>query len=437
MGGDQAASTASLRRADTSTTLPTDFSGASTTVDSEPESPNIERHPLYKAHEADAFVSTQYRYGRAQGETCASCSFSVRQPVADKLPHGAPGSMKADGKNKNGAPVFRSREFVCMASSEQDKRRADADHSSSQGSSSFGSFDSQHPHEDCHDHTLTYLTAKSPEDPESYSLLRASVIRTLSCELLPRGMSDGPFCFGDSSTGYTIAYVFRLTDPKARGRRRAYAFVALTGKDASRAFRACPLLWEAFASMANAIEQAAQRHQDEQERKEQEETKSGKRNYTPVSSFLRQRPTDPDGQPRRMGQTSPRSLAEIVGDENIFAILHQYFVALLRCLGDRFGGLPLADKPSVYQTLADEAGFSPDRLPQNARAEMVDRMDQLREDDATPTPKKRHPLPTQAPKPPDEIDVAKNKNRLSKNITLSSQCAPLAVSEAAQRQVVV
>jgi hypothetical protein len=42
-------------------------------------------------------------------------------------------------------------------------------------------------------------------------------------------------------------------------------------------------------------------------------------------------------------------LAEIVGDENIFALLHQYFVAILRCLGDRFGGLPSSDQ-AVYQT---------------------------------------------------------------------------------------
>ena len=326
-----------------------------------------------------------------------------------------------------------------MGSPDQNKSQSGNANSSSADSRDFSlrAFASRHAHEDCHDHTLTYLTAKSPEDPESYALLRASVIRTLSCELLPRGMSDGPICFGDSNTGYTIAYVFRLTDPKARGRRRAYAFVALAGNDASRAFRACPLIWEAFASMANGIEQAAQRHQDEQSRKEQEVSKSGKRNYTPVSSFLTQRAMDPDGQPRRMGQTSPRSLAEIVGDENIFAILHQYFVALLRCLGDRFGGLPLADKPSVYQTLADETGFSPNRMPRRARADMVERMDALRDCDATPTPQKlRHHQPSQTPTT-DEIDVAKNKNRLSKSITVSTQCAPLAVSEGVQRQVVV
>ena len=219
------------------------------------------------------------------------------------------------GRIRTAHPSFARGSSCAWESPEQDKEREDVNQSSSQGSSSLGSSALQHSHDDCHDHTLTYLTAKSPEDPESYSLLRASVIRTLSCELLPRGMSDGPFCFGDSNTGYTIAYVFRLTDPKARGRRRAYAFVALAGKDASRAFRACPLLWEAFASMANGIEQAAQRHQDEQQRKEQEDNKTGKRNYTPVSSFLTQRMVDPDGQPRRVGQTSPRSLAEIIGDE--------------------------------------------------------------------------------------------------------------------------
>lgn len=175
-------------------------------------------------------------------------------------------------------------------------------------------------------------------------------------------MSDGPICFGDATAGYTIAYVFRLTDPKARGRRRCYAFLALAGKDASRAFRACPMLWEHFASMAKGIEVAATRAVEEKERKEEEESSRRDRNirrpsftsktatpkssekmaYTPVSSFLTRRAIEADGTIRRAGQTSPRSLADIVGDETIFAILHQYFVALLRCLGDRFGGVPLA-----------------------------------------------------------------------------------------------
>jgi len=428
----------SLQKSDTNLTLPTDFSGASTTVESEPASPKVEKHPFPGGDaEQKHHSSPPYRSGRTQADTCASCSFSVPHNIADRLPAGFPGSKNSDGKSNDEAPVLRSREFVCVGGFGESSRRRSVHHhhqrthSTSEESvpSSFGSLTSCRS-EDCHDHTLTYLTAKSPEDPGSYAQLRASVIRTLSCELLPRGMSDGPMCFGDSNAGYTIAYVFRLTDPKARGRRRAYAFVALAGKDASRAFQASPMVWEAFASMAKGIEQAAQRHQDEQRLKEEQERESGKqtRNYTPVSSFLTQRAVDPDGHPRRIGQTTPRSLAEIVGDENIFTILHQFFVAILKCLGDRFGGLPLADKPSVYQTVADELGFSRDKIPTKLHAEMVEHLDKLRDDDVTPTPQKQPP-------PKDDLEVA--KTRVNKNIKLHPQCAPLAVAETAQRQVVV
>ncbi|OQV01031.1 hypothetical protein CLAIMM_06448 [Cladophialophora immunda] len=435
-----------------------------------------------------------------------NCSFSVPKAVAEKLPAGAPGSKRADSQNNvnTGAPVLRSREFVCLR---EKKRRnsslhiSDDSRPSSYGSSvtsSDSSHTTSHPQfhrsDDCHDHTLTYLTAKSPTDRESYAQLRASVIRTLSCELLPRGMSDGPFCFGDSNTGYTIAYVFRLTDPKARGRRRAYAFLALAGKDASRAFQACPMLWESFARMAKGIETAAQKQRNKEEKEAESLDVSGKttaRNYTPVSSFLTARTVDPDGHPRRVGQATPRSLAEIVGDENIFTFLHQYFVAILRCLGERFGGPPLAENPLVYHSTSEE-------LPRFSKADVVqarehrdnsnlglsdsngsDRthLESLRDQDTTPTPQlyqmnssKTWPLQqpqqqemaeTIAPERKDkesedtvsEVDLAKSKARKSikekdknkmfanTNMTLKKlnpQCAmPMAVTETAQRQVVV
>lgn len=268
-------------------------------------------------------------------------------------------------------------------------------------------------------------------------------------------MSDGPFCFGDSSTGYTIAYVFRLTDPKARGRRRAYAFVALAGKDASRAFQACPMLWEAFANMAKGIESAAQRHQDTQRRKEEIDASSPDakpRNYTPVSSFLTSRSNDPDGHPRRAGHTAPRSLAEIVGDENIFTILHQYFVALLRCLGDQFGGLPLAEKPSIYQSVGEESPrfakvSTAAAEHRNARRQKasekldidVRHLERLRDDDLTPTPKptvneRNSPTkPLSSPPPKDDLEVAKKRANMA--FKRNPQCAPLTVAETAQRQV--
>ncbi|KIW11007.1 hypothetical protein PV08_10306 [Exophiala spinifera] len=448
-----------LQKTETNLTLPTDFSGASTSVDSEtePESPTIEKHPLFRQNRDG---SLQWPYGRAEGDTCASCSFSVPKAVAEKLPAGAPGSRISEGKKPASAPVLRSREFVCLR---KRKRRPSNDYHDTRPSSYNSSFASSqspaqsipHSHsDDCHDHTLTYLTAKSPDDRESYAQLRASVIRTLSCELLPRGMSDGPFCFGDSNTGYTIAYVFRLTDPRARGRRRAYAFVALAGKDASRAFQACPMLWEAFASMAKGIEAAAQRHQEEQQRKVEEQARladsNSSRNYTPVSSFLTSRTIDPDGHPRRGGQASPRSLAEIVGDENIFAYLHQYFVAILRCLGDQFGGLPLAETPSVYQSVSDESPRFAKSSAMKSRAPPVSfaHLDSLRDEDATPTPQSRSHIETNNPwqnKPnvatkstmDQDDDVEISKTRANKAFKLNPPCAPLLVSETAQRQVVV
>jgi hypothetical protein len=291
-------------------------------------------------------------------------------------------------------------------------------------------------------------------------------------------VSDGPFCFGDSSTGYTISYVFRLTDPKARGRRRHYAFVALAGKDPRRAFQACPMLWESFKRMAKGIEIAAQRNQERQREKEEKVEKAaadsspaGSRAYTPVSSFLTARSTNADGQPRRAGQSLPRNLAEIVGDENIFTFLHQYFVAILRGLGEHFGGTPLTEQPSVFQSTSEEVPrFSQSDLVRQevhmdaaaVPAPDAEQIQKLRDNDATPKPEnyqlnsnKTWPLQQQGqPREDDteEIEVAKTNLRKSleerdKNKAIHNglpfrkptpQCAlPLMVNETAQRRVVV
>jgi hypothetical protein len=242
------------------------------------------------------------------------------------------------------------------------------------------------------------------------------------------------------------------------------------------------VLWKSFKRMAKGIETAAQRHQEKQRQKEEKEAadanKNNARNCTPVSSFLTSRTIDQDGHPRRAGQSAPRSLAEIVGDENIFTFLHQYFVAILRCLGEQFGGTPLIEQPSVFQSISEEA-------PQFNKVDAVrerrhkntttvtgvdaEHIESLRDDDATPQPKyykmspsKTWPLQQAQPQEDnlalqieeDDIDLAKGKTRkslgekeknkaVSRNKTLTfrksnPQCAvPLAVSETAQRQVVV
>ncbi len=409
--------------------MSTDFSAASTTVDSAPESPNIERHELFVSNNKLTGRERRFKFSGAGGDTCASCSLVVPDHITRNLPDGAPGSLKADGKSKNGAPVLRSREVVCLGSGDHsapnDDPRLSTSHHSAEGSDvasslrSCGSLFSN-----CHDHLLTYLTSRNPDDPDNFSALRASVIRTLSREQLPAGMSDGPFCFGDSTNGYTIAYVFRLPDPKARGRRRLYAFVALAGNDASRAFRACPIVWESFSKMAKAVEAAAVESQKEQKRKDEEEQNTGKaRNYTPVSSFLAQRAHDPDGHPRKAGQIAARSLADIVGSERIFSDIHSYFVSLLHRLGALYGGLPLVETSAVCQTTVQEDGLHPMARPQSVHTEILRAkdIDKLRDQDATPRPRMTEAAVT----------------KLAATKSSAAQCAPIAIDKPTQQQVVV
>lgn len=312
--------------------------------------------------------------GSGDGDTCASCSLSLPEGVSRQLP--SPGR---DGKTSNGtSPVLRSREVVYSCGNSH----SDADDDSPDPHARASPPDSLHSSSlasdaSCHTHILTYLSLRGPPNPADYALLRRSSIRTLSCELLPRGLSAGPICFGDSVAGYTIAYIFRLPDPMARGKRRSYALVALAGKDAGRAFRACPVIWRAFGRIASSIVNAAERFQEEEKKREEQNSpgsRPGGRQYTPVSSFLTGRAMDPTGQPRRLGQIRARNLAEIVGNEYIFTELHAHFVALLQQLGTMFGGVPISEERFVCSTVGEDetAGaeqpvlVSPDRVKRNS-----------------------------------------------------------------------
>ncbi|EAU33456.1 conserved hypothetical protein [Aspergillus terreus NIH2624] len=322
-------------------------------------SPKIEDHPYFlKGQPSSAETPNLNRLGGANGDTCASCSLTLPEDVSRQLPPGAPGTARSDGKGRNGSPVLRSREVVYSCGT----NHSDADDTTpdphlhpslpdSLHSSSVASDSS------CHTHILTYLSLRGPPNPADYALLRRSSIRTLSCELLPRGLSSGPLCFGDSTAGYTIAYIFRLPDPMARGKRRSYALVALAGKDAGRAFKACPVIWRAFGRIATGIVNSAEKFQEEEKRKEEQNqgpNRAAARQYTPVSSFLTGRAIDPDGQLRRPGQVRARNLSEIVGNQYIFAEIHAHFVALLQQLGSMFGATPISEEQFVCSTVRDE-----------------------------------------------------------------------------------
>lgn len=340
---------------DTKATKRPDASGA--TVG---KSPKIEDSPYFLKNQPNSSEPSKLNIlGGADGDTCASCSLTLPDDVSRQLPPGAPGTASRDGKGRNSSPVLRSREVVysCGTSHSDGDDSAhdlhghaslpDSIHSSSVASDAS-----------CHTHILTYLSLRGPPNPSDYALLRRSSIRTLSCELLPRGLSSGPLCFGDATAGYTIAYVFRLPDPMARGKRRSYALVALAGKDAGRAFRACPVIWRAFGRIATGIVNSAEKYQEEEAKRLEEQNdaanRANNRHYTPVSSFLTGRRVDPDGQPRRLGQIWARNLSEIVGNQYIFAEIHAHFVALLQQLGSMFGAVPISEERFICSTLGDD-----------------------------------------------------------------------------------
>ena len=271
------------------------------------------------------------------GNGCESCTIYIPEDTSKRLPAGAPGSPKANGLGKNGSPILRSREALQVYGSPQDDSDVDEEPPFHHQSlpESFASDTSASSY---HKHTLTYISTSSPVDPTIYSVVRNATVRTLSCELLPRGVTAGELSFGDPVNGYTIAYKFRLPDPHARGGYRQYALLALASNE-RRTCQATTLIWTRFQHIATDMmartEQAIEAARGTAESNE-DNANSG---LMPVSSFLTARMTDPDGFPRQNGGVRPkaRSLTEMVGNEKFFAELHLHFIALLRDLRWRFG----------------------------------------------------------------------------------------------------
>lgn len=179
--------------------------------------------------------------------------------------------------------------------------------------------------------------------------------------------------FGDPVAGNTIAYVFRLQDPRSRGARRTYALIAMTGRNDRRAPKAFVPILEVFERTANRIvamanntlerENAVSQHlarpmtalsatpptsnaalsipqtfKPSPKEKASFVASSSSRNITPVSSFLSAKRLDPDGFPRVSRDVmKAKSLNEIVGQDTFFLELHTLFCSLLHSLIMQFG----------------------------------------------------------------------------------------------------
>ena len=270
----------------------------------------------------------------SNGRGCESCTISLPEEIASKLPPGAPGSPKSDGSGRNGSPILRFRESLQIYRDQTNDSDSDEDHGrpmrlnqhcspESFASDTTGSF--------FHKHTLSYISTSSPTDPNTFSIIRRAAIRTLSGEQLPRGQTAGELFFGTPLDGWTIAYKFRLSDPHARGGYRKYALIALASSE-TRAYQVMTFIWEHFRRIAgNIMTRTAQKIKENQGDKDDQEDGT-KEHRIPVSSFLTGRTTDPDGYPRQYGaaRMRARGLTEMVGDDRFFAELHLEFVGMLR-----------------------------------------------------------------------------------------------------------
>jgi len=235
---------------------------------------------------------------------------------------------------------------------------------------------------DGHTHYLDYTSTHEPIVANSFSVIRASCLRTLSIEMLPPGApgsassnaaplvspqtpsfvttqsagavaSGGPIFFGDPVAGYTTAHIFRIPDIHARGHKRLYAFLVVSKHPERLSVKTLGFISAAFHELASWVHQLAEA---EAERLSESTASSpvmanpaqGASAFNPSlaaqfenpggSSFLS---AASSGWSRRMGggyggpgtSLRARGLPELVGLPDFFIELHARFVRLLLELG--------------------------------------------------------------------------------------------------------
>jgi hypothetical protein len=223
-------------------------------------------------------------------------------------------------------------------------------HSSSSGSSS-------------HSHFISYTSSHEPSSL-AYPSVRNSCLRTMSFETLPPAAtnphaimsmgsaispqtpnavgSGGAMFFGDSDAGYTTAFIFRVPDPYARGRRRMLAFICLSRVRERHAMQAFSFLSTAFRDLASWIQTLAEAEADRVDRVNgilPGGLVSARHDPAAGRPSLSEKTRAPnaigacEAERARLGLmgagiTRSRSLAELVGRPDVFIDLHTRFVTL-------------------------------------------------------------------------------------------------------------
>lgn len=381
-------------------------------VDTPPVSP---RYPSDSSSAGAAHARRESNYRRTYDETttkragpCENCAMTLpkkqkagagseidreptlrtRAPYARVYGNNVPGDASPPNSASTGSD---DDEVVAQPRRPAHRRTATVTSTTSRSSASSASAATM----EAHTHYLHYTSTHEPVVPSSFSIVRASCIRTLSFETLPRGTagatspsplahttsptsvsstspgfvtthspgaaaSGGPIFFGDPSAGYTTAYIFRIPDVHARGHKRVYAFLALSTHRERLAMKTFTFISSAFRELAAWIQGLAEA---EAERLSEAGSNSplsadGIYNTGGMSSAMsssQQTPVENAGSSgflaggamgglsRRMGgglgygsgvvALKARGLAELVGMPDFFLELHQRFVQLLLELG--------------------------------------------------------------------------------------------------------
>ncbi|XXH01743.1 hypothetical protein Hte_008104 [Hypoxylon texense] len=388
-----------------------------------------------------SFRRTYDDYVTKRANPCQNCALTLPKRQESKKGKDGDPSATADSKSDLRGPTLRTRapyarvyggngeisppnsnpHSSCVSDAEEDFLPGGSNRSSSRRrpttSTSHSSISSRSSVTQ-HTHYLDYTSTHEPVVPNTYSIVRASCLRTLSFETLPRrpetshsnpsfssplsgippsfqssishgpgfittapnpqsAANGGPIFFGDPLAGYTTAYIFRIPDVHARGRKRVYAFLALSTHRERLAMKTFSFISAAFRDLANWIQELAEAEAErEREREEANSPVAALNAAYGYGGFGTDGPRDSgiglglgggygayvdrDRERDRIGDTSSfltgggrggfvqrmggsmgpggfapkaRGLAELVGLPDFFIELHSRFVQLLLELG--------------------------------------------------------------------------------------------------------
>lgn len=170
-----------------------------------------------------------------------------------------------------------------------------------------------------------FLSSQTPVLPEVCNLIKQASVRSLSCEIGTN--KDGGFVFfGDAVRGHVLSHTFHVSDIQARGFYQLFSIIIVM-KDKFFLLNIQPFLAEHLKKISEELQSFAKIMHD----KELSRSSARDRRLSGTGQII---------------PSTPRSLIDLTGEENIFAILHSHFSWILlagsSCLTEHitFGNLP-------------------------------------------------------------------------------------------------